>query len=910
MATPPREAERLLRWSVRHDAAGPSILGDMHEAFVTLARRRGVAHARRWYRREAFLLALGRGLHEMPSGFRRLRGMNGLPSPRDVGQDVASRAWFDALGADARYAVRGLRRNAGFTTVAVLSLALGIGANTAIYSVIDAVLVSALPVERPESLVRFTFGEGRATFTNPLWEAVRERAGAFDGTFAYADALVELSGGGESRRVRGGWVSGEYFATLGVGASLGRLLTAADDVRGCSGVVVLSHAFWRREYAADVAVIGRTLSVDGAPFTIVGVAAPGFRGVNVGQPAQLFAPLCALEIVRPGTLDLRSAWYLRVMARLAPGQTVAQAGGNTDRMSAAVMSESMPTDWGVAQQRAFLERRLDVEPAASGNSSLRAEYRSPLVALLALVAVVLLIACVNVANLLLARGATRQPEIAVRRAIGAGRGRLMQQLLTESVLLAVLGAVVGLLFARWGGQLLVALASSSAESIWLDLSLNRRVLGFTAVVATVAAILFGLAPAWTATRVQPYAVLRGWGRGVRGGRFGVGKALAATQVGLTLVLVVGAGLLLRSLHNLATVDPGFDADDVLVVEVELPLDLPAPDRAPLYSRLLEDVRALPGVRSAGASVVTPIGGATWNNVVTAAETVSEPSDDRLVYFNQVSDGYFATLQTGIMRGRDFDRRDAPSSMPAAIVNAAMARAMFGSRDPIGERVRARLIGDTFEPPWTIVGVVEDAKYESLREEPLPTLYLSLSQNARPGSTMRYSVRFAGERATVADALVRTVADADPAISLRFDTLSDALAASLARDRMLALLSALFGGLALALAGVGLYGTLAYSVARRRAEMGVRLALGAPRARVLGMVLAEAAVVILGGIAAGLVVAVASSRLLASFLFGLDPLDPTTLAVAGVVLTAVAFAACLVPAWRAAKTDVLLPMRAT
>jgi len=798
-----------------------------------------------------------------------------------------------------------------FSLVAILSLALGIGANTAIFSLIDAVLLESLPVHRPEELVRVTRDDAAASVTNPIWEQVRDGQDFFTGIFAYSDTRFNLADGGEARRVLGNWVSGDFFATLGIVPALGRMLSREDDVRGCPAVAVLSHRFWRSEYGADPRVLGRSLRMEGHDYTVVGVAAPGFTGVNVGQGAQIFAPLCAREIHQTGVLDLRSAWYLRVIGRPASGLTLPQVQSRMAALAPAVHAATVPSDWGVESQRDYLNATLGVEPASTGNSSLRRQYTAALMALMVVVGVVLLIACANVANLLLARGAVRRRELAIRLAIGAGRVRLVRQLLTESLMLALIGAAAGALFAQWSSRLLVGMLSSGSAPVQLDLSINLRVLTFTMLVAILTGLLFGLAPAWSATRLAPHSAMKAAGRGLTDGtsRFTVSRMLVASQVALSLVLLVGAGLLLGSFQRLAVLDAGFESDGVLLVDVSLPEPgVPAEQRPAVYRELLDQLRVLPGTRSASASNVTPISGSTWNNFIAVDDYSPASRDDALVYFNEVSDGYFATLRTALVAGRDFDHSDVPGAQRVALINLTMARRYFGRVNPIGREFRVQMVGDELQPPTRIIGVVEDAKYESLRETTLPTAYLSMSQNSWPSRNVSYQLL----SASAPDALIRSVKDAvaqvDPRISLEFRTLDAQVASSLTRERMLAVLSAFFGGLALFLAMIGLYGTLSYSVARRRKEIGVRLALGAPPVRVLSMVLGEAGIMILAGLAIGTGAALAGTRLIAAFLYGLSPTDVKTLVLSGALLTLVALAASAVPAWRAANTDALIPLR--
>src|SRR5262249_13049123 len=489
--------------------------------------------------KEAFNLAR-RQLGSYPLGGGRPRGLQVL-------------TWIDSVASDTRYAIRTLRASPGFASVAILSLALGIGANTAIFSLIDAVMLKYLPVSHPEQLVQVMLRDDNPIFTNPIWEQLRDRQDVFEGALAYSGTRFDLATGGESRYAAGNWVSGDFFAVLGVRSALGRLITADDDRRGAPAVAVLSYGFWQKEYAGEPAVLGRTISLDNHPFEIIGVAAPEFFGLDVGQAAEVFIPIATEAIVHGETsfLDHRSAWWLQVIARPKPEVTLEQTRARLNVLAPEIFASTVPQRWRAEDQQRYLSYYFSVGQAASGQSPLRRQYGRALITLLIVCGVVLLIACINVANLLLARAAVRSREIAVRAALGSGRGRLVRQLLTESVLLALLGAALGGLFAQWGSRLLVRLLSSSRSQVFLDLAIDRRVLAFTTAVAVATGLLFGLAPAWRLSRVQPLAAMRGRGVAEGHSRFNLGKVLVTGQVALSLVLVAGAGLMLGTFRNLA-----------------------------------------------------------------------------------------------------------------------------------------------------------------------------------------------------------------------------------------------------------------------------------------------------------------------------------------------------------------------
>jgi predicted permease len=543
-------------------------------------------------------------------------------------------------------------------------------------------------------------------------------------------------------------------------------------------------------------------------------------------------------------------------------------------------------------------RELTVAAGATGLSQVRDQYDNVLFILMAGVALVLLIACANVANLLLARATAREREFAIRAAIGAGRGRLVRQLVTESLMLTLLGGVLAVLLARWGARALIAL---QPDAIALDLSLNPRVLGFTSAVAVATALLFGLVPAWRGGHADPHATLIARGRGIAEGhgRFTLGKALVAAQVALSLVLLAGAGLLTGSLRNLVTLDPGFTAEGVLTAAVDAGAVQLTPETAAVARvQLLERLRALPGVRSASTSALLPIGRARWNGGLVVDGFTPKGDRDEVVWFNEVSDGYFGTLETRLLAGRDFAASDAAGGTRVAIVTEGVARKFFGGV-AIGKRFR--MIPDEELGEHTIVGVVEDAKYSSLREEKSETVFLAASQGESRGLPT-FELRTTGDPDAVIPAVRAALAEIHPALSVQFSTLSEQVGRSLQRERTLAVLSAAFGGLALALAVLGLYGVMAYTVARRRNEIGVRIALGARDAQVLRLVLGDTVRVVAIGLTAGLLGAVAATRLVSAFLFGLSPTEPAILWGAAALLASVALAAGVIPAWRATRMN--------
>jgi putative ABC transport system permease protein len=818
--------------------------------------------------------------------------------------------WLESLLADLRYAFRALRLSPGFTFVAVLSIALGVGANTAIFSLINAVMLKSLPVQHPEELVKLTRGPGDDSFTNPLWEAIRDRQDVVD-AFAYSGETFNLANGGEARRLDGTWVSGSYFPVLGARAQAGRLLSPEDDRRGCGALAVVSAGFAASAYGSPEGAVGRPLVLDGHPFEIVGVTEPSFFGVEVGSAPRVFVPICAEAILRGHNsgLDVRARWWLQLMARPRGHMTLAETAQRLALVAPGINEVTLPPDWEPRWQNEYMKGGIIPEPAATGFSSVRERYSGALVALMVVVGVVLLIACANVAHLLLARAAARQREMAVRLAIGAGRGRLIRQLLTESILLSLLGAALGVMFARWASAFLVGFFNTRNDRVWLDLTLDRHVLLFTIGVATLTGLLFGLAPAWRAARVAPQLAMQAHARSIAGrGRFAITRGLVVGQVALSLVLLVAAGLLLRSFQRLVTMDPGFRSSGVLLVSLDAEnAGYVDSQLVVVYRDVLERLRALPGVRAASASIVTPISGSGWNQDVQAEGFTPKSERDGIMFFNGVTEDYFTTLGTRRIGGRDFGREDVRGGLPVAIVNEALVHKVFGGASPIGRMIRTN-DGPSQWITLEIVGLVEDAKYRSLRDEDVATVYRPLAQSRLWGAHMNFAVRLDGDPAAAIPMVTSVVGGINHSISLEFVTLREQVAASLARPRLLATLSVFFGTLALLLATVGLYGTVAYSVARRHNEIGIRIALGAERAAVVRMVLGEVARLLVTGTVVGVAIAAVSTRLLASFLFGLTPTDPFTLAASVAALATVALAAGAIPAWRAARVDPVEALR--
>jgi len=771
----------------------------------------------------------------------------------------------------------------------------------------NALVLRTLPVERPEELVRVTYGDGRDSFTNPLWEEFRDQQDILAGAFAIAGHRFDRAAGGEVRDVTGYWVSGDFFRVLGVRPAAGRLLAESDDYRGCPAVAVVSFGFWQREFGGAPDAVGSRLMLDGDLFEVVGVADPTFSGVVVGSASDVYTPLCTLPYV--DMLEHRSTWFLSVLGRLKPGVTPEQTVARLTQLSAGIFGATVPPAWDAEGQARYQAYTFAMEPTPNGLSGLRRRYGAAVQVLLAIVGVVLLIACGNLANLMLARATRREHELAIRRAIGSGRARLVRQLLTESLLLSLLSAAVAVVFARWASTFLFSLLSPGGN-LWLDLSLDLPLLGFALAVATLSGVLFGLAPAWQASGVAPQAALRTAGKSgaTRPGRFSTGKVLVVGQLALSLNLVVGAGLLLGTLTRLLTLDTGFNRNGVLVASLDIGNAGYSPEEYRLINgELLRRMRALPGVRSASAAQITPFSGSSMNNHVEVDGYTPAMREETLVWYNFTSDAFFATLETPFVAGRDFDSRDSQGSALVAVVNQTMANRFFTESQPLGRHFRMKA-GSAETKTYEVIGVVGDTKHGTIDEVAPPIAYFPLSQQPFRRADVGFQLRTDGAPTSLIPSITGLIADVHPRISVRFSTLEDRVAASLTRPRILAVLSGFFGAVALLLAMIGLYGTLAYQVTSRRNEIGVRRALGAARSRLLGMVFGQVGRLVLVGLALGVAMTLASTRVLASLLFGVSATDPRTLVLSAIVLVVVAAAAGALPAWRAARRDPMEVLR--
>jgi putative ABC transport system permease protein len=829
---------------------------------------------------------------------------------------------FTALWQDLRYAARLLRLSPAFTIIALSSLALGIGANTAIFQLLDAVRIRSLPVTSPQELAEVTIpnaeGERRGSMqlygqmTNALWERLRADQQAFSGIFAWGKGSLNLANGGEARYAKTMYLSGGAFGVLGVRPLLGRTFTEADDRKGCGAPgVVISHAFWQREYGGDARVIGKTISLNSHPIEIRGVTPANFFGLEIGQGYDVALPLCAEPTVlgEESRLADGTGWWLVVIGRLKPGWSLERATAQLNAISEGIFKSTVPPNYPTESVPSYLKFKLAASPAGAGVSKLRDDYTTPLYLLLGTAGLVLLIACANLANLMLARASAREKEIAVRLALGASRARLLGQLLTESLLLAAVGSLLGLLLSRGLSGFLVSFLDTTGDATFLDLSPDWRVLGFTAGLTLLTCLLFGLTPALRAANANPGTVMKSGGRGVTSSRerFGLRRALVVSQVSLSLVLLVSALLFSRSLRNLLNLDAGFARNGVLIAALDFThLNLPAERRQSYKDELLGRLRAIPGVDSAATVGTIPLGGGSWSNNVWIDGTDSQQQKNSM--FNSVSEDYFKTMQTPLLAGREFDRHDTAASTRVAVVNQAFADRFTNGASPVGKRFWRQRTPRAPETMYEIVGLVRNTKYMDLREDFHPIAFTPESQALRQDASIQVMLRSRLLLGDLMSSVKRTVAQTSPEIVIEFDSLNNIVEGSLLRERLMATLSGFFGLLAAALAIIGLYGVMSYMVARRTNEIGIRMALGADRANVLALVLREAGQLLAFGLAVGTALAVAAGFAARAMLCGLTPYDPLTLAMAMAGLAAVALTASYLPAQRAAKLDPMVALR--
>jgi predicted permease len=822
------------------------------------------------------------------------------------------------LQRDLRFALRSLRKSPGFTATAILTLALGIGANTAIFQLLDAVRLRSLPVADPQSLASVQIRGGNHGFgvtadetklSYPLWQQIRTQQQAFSGVFAWQSNDFRLGQAGQERRAQGLWVSGEIFTALGIAPVKGRVFTAEDDHPDC-GVrgAVISYALWQSEFAQQDSAIGSTLMIQGHPTEVLGVAPPGFFGLEVGKKFDFAVPLCSVSAYSPTAgeaLTRRDFFWLSVIGRLKPDWTATRASAQVDAISPGIIEATLPDGYSNSYLDRYRQFRLAAYPAGNGISQLRKTYDTSLSLLLGTTGLVLLIACANLANLMLARASTREREMAVRLALGASRWQLIRQLLAEGLVLAGGGALLGFGLASVLSRSVVRLLSNEENLLRLDLSTDWRVLAFTAAIALSTCVIFSLAPAFRSSRTEPGTALKVGGRGMTAGRgrFSFQRTLVVSQIAVSLVLLVGALLFVRSFRNLMTLDPGFRERGIVFTFLDLSrLNLPPERVEPFVREVLEQVRSIPQVETAATSTHVPLNGSSWSLGVDLQGSQGTSK------FSWASPGYLQTMQIPLLAGRDFNDRDTRMSPHVAIINETFARQFLAGANPIGKTLRTRAEPDFPSAEYQIIGVVKDTKYANLRDITPPMAFGPVPQFPGPGSWSHLFIRSSAPPAALISAVRQKIARVNPEIATEFHVFQTDIRNGLVRERMMALLSGFFGALAALLATIGLYGVISYIIATRRNEIGIRMALGAIPQDIIGNIIRQTLLMLALGVGAGILLSLAAARGAGTLLFGLQPNDPLSLVAASAFLVAVALIASYVPARRASRIDPTIALR--
>ena len=868
----------------------------------------------------------GMSPQEATSAARRQFGNSTLLQQRH--RELRTFLSLSALHRDLRFATRQLLRNPTLTIVAITSLALGIGANTAIYTIAKKVLFDSLPVKDPHQLrmlswvsghdqkVPLVWGDASPTttlgvtstsFSYPVFEELRKKTDAFQDLFAFKDVRMTADADGNPDLVYAELVSGNTFAALGIQPILGRTLTQADDTGSGTGpVAVISEAYWAAHFNRSPSAIGKTISLNSVPITIVGVAPAKFTGLKTDTATQIFVPLTMQPQLVPraqrssiSLLDNPQSWWLLVMARLRPDVSEARAQSELD----IVLREAAPA--GMPDGKTPTQFHLQFQPGYRGLDYLNA-FAKPAYMLFALAGLVLLLACVNLANLLLARAAAREREVSTRLALGAGRARIVFQMLTESLLLASLGGAAGLIVGYFGRNLIPRLLSKSWQADKMQLDFDGRVVAFTVGISLATGILFGLVPAWQATRINVNSGLKDATNTTSNRqKMGLGKSLVVFQIALSAILLIGAGLFVRTLVNLSHTPLGFQPDNILLFRLKPPnTRYTGPQVTELYHRLEQQFAAIPGVRSVTFSTIAIIGdgysGSTFH--VSGRPIVK---GEKRIQMNIVGADFFNTLSIPILHGRGFNAHDTATAPKVAVVNQALAQKYFPNQDPIGQTFES----EDADYPTQIVGIAADTRYANLRDATPPLFYLPYQQKAEDTGPMIVEIRTFADPTGVINQVRAAVASLDPNLPLiEVRTMTQQIDSSLTNERIFARLTGGFGLLALILASIGIYGIMAYTVARRTGEIGIRMALGARADQVLSMILREASWMAITGVLIGIVVALWLSRFISSMLYGLTPADPLTLVGAAVLLIAIALLAGLGPARRASRIDPIRALR--
>ena len=829
----------------------------------------------------------------------------------------------DSVWQDLRFGGRLLFKNKTFSIVAILTLALGTGANAAIFQLVNAVRMRTLPVERPEELVSLginTNDKGRTGrsmsrrpfFSEPLYRAIREQQQGFTHVMAWGITTWNIATDGEFRPAQGLLVGGQFFDGLGVRAHIGRVITDSDDQAGCGAPgAVLSYDFWQTRYGGHAGILGQRVTLDGRPFDIIGVAPASFFGPEVGRTFDVAVPLCAEPMFRgaQSALGKPDTWFLDLMARLEPGWTAERAQAHLESISPGIFGSTVSPRYNAETAKNYAAFKFTATEAPTGVSGLRRAYATQLWVLLGATALVLLITCANLANLMLARATAREREIAVRLAIGASRARIIRQMLSESLLIAALGAGLGAVFAGWFSEALVAFLSTENTRLFVDLSPDWRVIGFITLLAAFACLLFGLSPALKATGANPGRAMQSGSRSNSDSeeRFAIRRGLVVVQVALSTVLIVGALLFARSLQNLAAIDPGFRHDGIIAINVDVRgTSVTEAAGRPTLAQIMDRVRALPGVVNAAELFIVPLSGSGWNNRI----VIGGKQQEGVVDFNRVGPEFFRTMETPLLAGRAFGPEDRLGSMTTAIVNETFAKKYFGGANPVGQTFQIEATPGQPQPTYHIVGLVKDTKYRGLRNDFGPIGYFPMDQETEAfGPFFDLVIRTNMPASTLTPSLTRTIREVVPGSTVAYELVRTYVRDSLVTERLMASLSGFFGMLAMLIATIGLYGVMSYMVSKRRVEIGIRMALGADPRMVVRMVLRESAVLLVIGVLIGTALAVFASRWAASLLFELKPWDPVSIAVAVALLGTVSLFAAWIPARRASRVTPTVALRA-
>jgi predicted permease len=842
---------------------------------------------------------------------------------REVVYEMNSLHTIESLWKDLKYGLRQLRLNPGFALTAVLSLALGIGANTAIFTLVDQIVLRLLPVKNPRELVQLRVqggrvgsqdGDGMHTFSHPMYLAFRDRNTVFSGLTGQVLLGTSLVGEDRSEMVRIGLVAGNFFQVFGIEPHLGRLLTTDDDeVRKASTVAVLQYSFWQNRFAGDPSIVGSTIRLNGTPFTVVGISVPGFEGTNVGIPTHIWAPVTTRPVLDVSWNDLedeRSAWFY-LFGRLKPGVTIEQAQAAMKVLFRQRQEEELHGEHFQKfpdERERYLRQNFTLIPASGGASSLRNNFSQPLLVLQCLVGVVLLIACTNVASLLLARATARQREVAIRGALGASQGQLVRQFFVESMMLASAGGVAGVLASSWMTRGLISILPYDAANLSLSTTPDARVLLFSAALTVLTALLFGVAPALRGSRVSPGTTLKEEAGAVVGGHGHVRlrKVFVAVQVGLSCLLLIGAGLFARTLQNLQNVELGFDIENIVMFEVRPATVYDGPRKLQVFRSLLESLASVPGVKAAGANRVLLLMGGRWDSGITMAGVETPDGKPPWSYFNAVTPGYFEALGIPITAGRDLRWDDWGGSRKLCLVNQTLVDEYLGGASPVGRMIGQ---GRDVTPDQEVVGVFANSRYEDVRGNIPRQVFLALDSKIEFTDAMNVYARVQGDPFAVMPLLRQQARRVDANLVVTgMRTLDDQLNRRLSNERLLSFLSVGFALLASLLAVVGLHGVLAFVVTRRTREIGIRMALGAAKGRVIGLVLREMLLVIAVGTAGGVLAGLVCGRFVESQLFGVNAADLLVFVASAVALLGASLVAAFTPAWRASRIDPMAALR--